>query len=89
MSSNDSANLENTEDKYSSEKYKEVNDPNDFAIQIASNDYGAERYDRFGKPIVKGGKDHKLTFADQFKGGALLHVLEVTNFKKYNSPYVQ
>jgi hypothetical protein len=43
-----------------------------------------KRIDRKGKPIIKGGKKHKLTFRDLELNKELEEVFIVENYKKYN-----
>ena len=68
MSYNDSSNLENTEDRNQSDNLNNQIDMQDINIQIADNRDSNLRYDRYGQHIVKGGKVHRLSFADEING---------------------
>jgi hypothetical protein len=90
MSSSESDHEESTDEKYHSDGYIQPVDVGDVDIHIADNRDGKERYDRFGQQIVKGGKGHKLSFADEVGGDSPLEeVLHVTCIKKYNSNTVK
>ena len=43
-----------------------------------------KRKDRVGKPIVRGGRKHKVTFQDQVLKKDLVTVHIVESYKKYN-----
>ena len=43
-----------------------------------------KRVDRFGSPIIKGDKKHKVTFIDKIVKKNFTEVIKIESFKEYN-----
>ena len=52
-------------------------------IKKNKNTHHGKRVDKFGNPIIHGGK-HKVTFLDRVSKNNIIEVIKVDNYKEYN-----
>jgi hypothetical protein len=61
-----------------------VNMKTDFLLK----DKTGMRMDAYGIPIIKGSKNHKISFSDNFTNKKLIQNVKIESLKKYNSEVV-
>lgn len=64
-------------------KINEQNSINNKEIKKNKNTHHGKRVDKFGNPIIHGGKQ-KVTFLDRVSKNNIIEVIKVDNYKEYN-----